>query len=104
MQEMLDEFADVARRCNYRQPNIAIVSSLTGKRIDAEMSTADYWVQHIIEPVRFSDAVNALLAENCHIAIEIGAQPHASSMAQQSNGAENVQWLPSLKRGANDRQ
>ncbi|MDD5754630.1 MAG: type I polyketide synthase [Methylococcales bacterium] len=103
MQEMLGEFADVARRCNYRQPNIAIVSSLTGKRIDAEMSTADYWVQHIIEPVRFSDAVNALLAENCHIAIEIGAQPHASSMAQQSNGAENVQWLPSLKRGANDR-
>lgn len=104
MQDMLDAFADVAGRCNYRQPTIAIISSLTGNLIDAEMSTPDYWIQHIIEPVRFSDAVNALLAENCHIAIEIGAQPHASSMAQQANGAENVQWLPSLKRSVTDRE
>ncbi len=103
MQDMLSEFAEVARCCTYHQPKIAIISSLTGKRVDTEMSTAEYWVQHIIEPVRFSDAVNVLLTEHAHIAIEIGAQPHASSMAQQSSGAENRLWLPSLKRGANDR-
>ncbi|MDD2761123.1 MAG: beta-ketoacyl synthase N-terminal-like domain-containing protein, partial [Methylomonas sp.] len=102
MQDMLEAFAEVAKTCRYGQANIAIVSSLTGKRVDADMSCADYWVKHIIEPVRFSSAVATLLAENCAIAIEIGPQPHASAMAQQSAGADAVQWLPSLKRGAND--
>jgi acyl transferase domain-containing protein/acyl-CoA synthetase (AMP-forming)/AMP-acid ligase II/acyl carrier protein len=103
MHDMLAEFAEVAQSCRYYQPNIAIVSSLTGKRIDMEMSSPDYWVAHITEPVRFSGAVAALLAETCDIAIEIGPQPHASAMAQQASGAETVQWLPSLKRGVGDR-
>ncbi|MGZ5071310.1 MAG: SDR family NAD(P)-dependent oxidoreductase [Methylobacter sp.] len=103
MQDMLAAFSEVANSCNYQRPNIVIVSSLTGKRIDMEMSCPDYWVRHIIEPVRFSSAVSALLAESCDIAIEIGPQPHASAMAQQASGAEAVQWLPSLKRGVGDR-
>lgn len=103
MQDMLAAFSEVANSCRYQRPNIAIVSSLTGKRIDMEMSSPDYWVRHIIEPVRFSSAVAALLAETCDIAIEIGPQPHASAMAQQASGAEAVQWLPSLKRGVGDR-
>lgn len=104
MRDMLAEFAEVAQSCRYHRPNIAIVSSLTGKRVDRDMSTPDYWVAHIIEPVRFSSAVATLLAESCDIAIEIGPQPHASAMAQQASGAETVQWLPSLKRGAGDRE
>lgn len=104
MREMLAAFSEVAHSCRYHQPNIAIVSSLSGQRIDQEMSAPDYWLSHIIEPVRFATAVTALLAENCHIAIEIGPQPHAMAMAQQAIGAETVQWLPSLKRGADDRE
>ncbi|TRW90367.1 type I polyketide synthase [Candidatus Methylobacter oryzae] len=103
MNDMLAAFAGVAHRCSYRRPNIAIVSSLTGKRIDMEMSTPDYWISHIVEPVRFSSAVTALLSETCDIAIEIGPQPHASAMARQASGAEAVQWLPSLKKGATDK-
>lgn len=103
MNDMLAAFSEVAHSCRYQRPNIAIVSSLSGKRIDMEMSSPDYWISHIIEPVCFSSAVTALLAETCHIAIEIGPQPHASAMAQQASGAEAVQWLPSLKRGAKDK-
>ncbi|MGZ5600443.1 MAG: SDR family NAD(P)-dependent oxidoreductase [Methylobacter sp.] len=103
MHDILAAFSDVANSCNYQKPNIAIVSSLTGKRIDMEMSSPDYWISHIIEPVRFSSAVTALLEEGCDIAIEIGPQPHASAMAQKASATEAVQWLPSLKRGAGDR-
>ncbi len=103
MNDMLAAFSDVAHSCRYHRPNIAIVSSLTGKRTEMEMSSPDYWISHIIEPVRFSSAVTALLAENCDIAIEIGPQPHASAMAKQASGAEAVQWLPSLKKGAKDK-
>lgn len=104
MHDMLAAFAEVAHSCRYHKPNIAIVSSLTGTLVDMDMSAPDYWIRHIIEPVRFSNAVTVLLAQSCHIAIEIGPQPHASAMAQQANGAESVLWLPSLKRGAGDRE
>lgn len=103
MNDMLAAFSEVAHSCRYHRPNIAIVSSLTGKRVDMDMSSPDYWISHIIEPVRFSGAVAALLAETCHVAIEIGPQPHAMAMAQQASGADTVQWLPSLKRAAKDR-
>ena len=103
MNEMLDEFSLVANSCRYNEPNIAIISSLTGKRIDKEMMSPNYWVSHVIEPVRYSDAVISLLTENSDVAIEIGPQPHASAMAQQTSGSNALQWLPSLKKGLKDR-
>lgn len=103
MNEMLDEFSLVANSCRYNQPNISIISSVTGKRIDKDMMSPNYWISHVVEPVRYADAVISLLAESCDVAIEIGSQPHASAMAQHASGSNAVQWLPSLKKGLKDR-
>lgn len=39
---------------------IPLVSTLTGKLIEASELTAEHWIQHIISPVRFSDALHTL--------------------------------------------
>ena len=58
IEPMLDEFRAVAGRLTYREPEIALISGLTGRsvtKIDAE-----YWVRHARDTVRFTDAVETL--------------------------------------------
>lgn len=42
---------------------IPLVSTLTGKLIEARELTAEHWIQHIISPVRFSDALHTLSSD-----------------------------------------
>lgn len=57
------------------QGNCAFVSTVTGARLDDAPLDADYWWRNVREPVRFADALAALLAMGCRTFVEIG--PHA---------------------------
>lgn len=59
-------------------PGKLMFSSVTGKRIDSQELGPAYWVQNLVSPVKFSDAMNSLL--HCKtlkpdILVELG--PHA---------------------------
>lgn len=42
---------------------IPLVSTLTGKLIEARELTSEHWIQHVISPVRFSDALHTLSSD-----------------------------------------
>ncbi|WP_344641704.1 acyltransferase domain-containing protein, partial [Kitasatospora cystarginea] len=54
MEPMLAEFREVAEGLTFAEPRIPIVSTLTGSITD-ELRTAEYWVRHVREAVRFHD-------------------------------------------------
>ncbi|KAI4090603.1 MAG: hypothetical protein LQ344_004650 [Seirophora lacunosa] len=67
--------------------NVAFFSSVTGK-LKASGFAADYWVANLVSPVRFQDAVHALVTtshgldqHNCFV--EIGAHPAMSGPVRQ---------------------
>ncbi|MFI1169217.1 type I polyketide synthase, partial [Streptomyces sp. NPDC020801] len=57
-----------------------IVSNLTGGLVEAY--TADYWVRHVREAVRFSDGIQALHEQGVNTFVEIGPGGVLSGMAQ----------------------
>lgn len=105
MAPMLVPFASAAQGIRYGQPAGRIYSTLTGKQESAGLSSADYWVQHVESPVRFADAMKALLDDGYRTFVEIGPKPTlcalgreiATSMGQAL--ADACVWLPSLRSG-----
>jgi acyl transferase domain-containing protein/acyl-CoA synthetase (AMP-forming)/AMP-acid ligase II/predicted alpha/beta-fold hydrolase len=109
MQPILAEFREIAAEINYQLPNLKIISNVTGKVNDGEIATAEYWVNHIIAPVKFASMIAYLQQENYQIFLEIGAKPTLLGIAREilENGdnldqASQFMWLPSLRQDRQD--
>ncbi|MFI9629693.1 type I polyketide synthase, partial [Streptomyces sp. NPDC052042] len=73
MDPMLDAFREVAESVTFEAPVLPVVSTLTGGIVSAEeFCSADYWVSHVREAVRFDDALTTLAAEGVGTFLEIG--------------------------------
>ncbi|WP_405957178.1 type I polyketide synthase [Streptomyces phaeochromogenes] len=86
MEPMLDEFRRVAEELTYRLPRIPVVSTVSGRPVDAEageLCSAEYWVRHVRLPVRFADAVR-WLGENEDVGafLEVGPGPVLTAAAE----------------------
>ncbi|MEM7125060.1 MAG: SDR family NAD(P)-dependent oxidoreductase [Chloroflexota bacterium] len=83
MEPMLDEFRQVAESITYHQPAQPLISNVTGKLADEEITTPAYWVRHVREAVRFADGVATLHEAGNNIFLEIGPKPTLVGMAQE---------------------
>ncbi|RKN08365.1 type I polyketide synthase [Streptomyces radicis] len=82
MDPMLEEFRAVVAGLSFQQPLLGAVSTLTGRPLDeGAWTSADYWVRHVREPVRFADAVRALERDGVRHLVEIGPDGTLAGMA-----------------------
>ncbi|BCL39537.1 non-ribosomal peptide synthetase/type I polyketide synthase [Nostoc sp. MS1] len=99
MTPMLAKFATVANQITYQQPQIPIVSNVTGKLADEQIATADYWVSHVCQVVRFANSMQTLDQQGYKVFLEIGPKPILLAMGRQCLPDDQGLWLPSLRSG-----
>ncbi|WAN69216.1 SDR family NAD(P)-dependent oxidoreductase [Moorena producens JHB] len=104
MAPMLAEFEAVAHQITYHQPLLPLVSNVTGVRADKSIATAKYWVNHVLEPVRFAQSMETLHQTGYDIFLEIGPKPILLGMGRQCLPGEFGVWLPSLREGVEEWQ
>jgi acyl transferase domain-containing protein len=97
MEPMLAEFGRIAAEMSFNAPSIPIVSNVSGVLAGAELATPEYWVEHVRAAVRFSDGINALLAEGVTMFVEVG--PDAILTAMGQNCAPENLFVPVLRKG-----
>ncbi|MEM7594059.1 MAG: SDR family NAD(P)-dependent oxidoreductase, partial [Cyanobacteria bacterium P01_A01_bin.83] len=107
MKPILAEFKRVAESISYHPPQVKLISNVTGDIATDAIATADYWVNHVLAPVRFADGMTSLAQEKCHILLEVGSKPILLGMARSiftSKETTNMAWLPSLRPRKGDWQ
>ncbi|MBB5119058.1 type I polyketide synthase [Streptomyces eurocidicus] len=100
MDPMLEEFRQVAATVEFHEPRLTVVSNVTGEiAASGELGTAEYWVRHAREAVRFADGVRAARTAGADVFLEIGPQAVLSGMAGHCLGDDPVPLLvPALRR------
>ena len=106
MKPILADFARVAREVNYLLPQISFISNLTGEIASNDVTTAEYWCKHILEPVRFARGIDTLNQQLPKILLEIGARPILLGMARFCLSKEDTDYtfVPSLRPEKSDWQ
>jgi malonyl CoA-acyl carrier protein transacylase len=104
MEPMLSEFEQLAQEITYSLPKISIISNVTGQPITSQITTPQYWVNHVRQQVRFTTSMETLHQQGYEVFIEIGAQATLLGMGRQCLPEGVGVWLPSLRQGQSDWQ
>ncbi|WP_424102387.1 beta-ketoacyl synthase N-terminal-like domain-containing protein [Moorena producens] len=104
MEPMLAEFETVANQITYHQPRIPIISNVTGTQAGNSIATAQYWVRHVRQPVRFAQGIKELNQQGYETFLEIGPKPISLGMGRQCLPEGAGLWLPSLREGVEEWQ
>ncbi|WP_275563105.1 acyltransferase domain-containing protein, partial [Streptomyces sp. 5-6(2022)] len=106
MEPMLAEFRQVAEGLSYASPRIPVVSNVTGLVADAEaLCSAEYWVRHVREAVRFADGVRSLADAGVTTYLELGPDEVLSTMGEQCLPEETTDaavFLPAARSGRDE--
>ncbi|GAB3180009.1 acyl transferase domain-containing protein [Micromonospora palomenae] len=102
MDPMLDEFRAVASELTYAEPQLPVVSNLTGAIATTELTDPDYWVRHVREAVRFVDGITALHQAGATTFLELG--PDAALTPLIEGIMTDTVVVPSLRRGHDEQR
>ncbi len=85
MEPLRDAFAAMVRDVALQPPQIPYLSNVTGAWITAEEATdPSYWVRHMVQTVRFADALAELAKEPERVLVEVGPGQGLTAMARQA--------------------
>ncbi|MEN0063201.1 MAG: type I polyketide synthase [Myxococcota bacterium] len=96
----LSGLAKVAESLSFHKPDVPMVSTVDSTLTAEVMATPAYWVRQAREPVRFADAVNQAVADDCDGFLEIGPRSVLAELARR-NGVR-TSCVASLDRAVDE--
>jgi len=102
MAPILGRYGELLAAVKFSAPRFGIVSNLSGRLAEGELSTPDYWQRHVLAAVRFRDSIAALLEQGCDVLLEIGPKPILLGLGRACVAESKQLWLPSLREGRDD--
>jgi len=88
---VLSEFEKVLASISFQPARIPLISNITGRIAgEHELSTASYWIKHVLAPVRFSDSVLTLAEQGCDVVLEVGPRPVLTNLIRRN--APDAVW------------
>ncbi|RJS23212.1 polyketide synthase [Corallococcus sp. H22C18031201] len=103
---MVEPFRAHVTRTRFAPPRVRILSDLTGLMADGELSEPSYWCRHLLQPIHFARAVEALHGLGVRDFVEVGPSNVLLGLAQRCvpDDGEAREWLPSLGSGLGERR
>jgi acyl transferase domain-containing protein/acyl carrier protein len=104
-----DEFARVVSGIRRRAPEVPLAANATGQWLRPEQAqSVDYWVQHLLAPVRFAECVDTLRrlgggAAGEPVLLEVGPGSVLGSWARQQGAARVAASLRHAEQPGSDR-
>lgn len=99
MEPMLAQFRAVAQSIRYSAPQLPLISNVTADVLGAGMASADYWVRHVREPVRFAASLQTLHSLGPRCWLELGPSATLTDMARHCVDPAGLGLLASLRKG-----
>ncbi len=98
MAPVADALKHVLKEIKLRAPSIPFLSNLTGDWITPEQATSpDYWVDHLLHTVRFSDNLQRLLKEPQATLLEMGPETLVILARRHPNRHVQVKLVASMQ-------
>ncbi|GHF08356.1 type I polyketide synthase [Streptomyces morookaense] len=99
MEPMLAEFGTVLAGLTAHDPDIPVISNLTGEMATAEqLRSPEYWTAHVRQAVRFHDGLRTAREAGARVLLELGPGAVLSALAGRDAGPDEA-MVPTL-RGA----
>ncbi|MEU6721917.1 type I polyketide synthase [Nonomuraea sp. NPDC046802] len=89
MEPMLEEFAAAIAGLEFRAPVLG--------GLPAGVATAEFWVAHVREPVRFADMVTGLREQGATRWLELGPDGVLTALVQQNVDPEGQVFAPAMR-------
>jgi polyketide synthase 12 len=104
MDPILAEFAGALDAFPPGEMSIPIVSTRLGRQATLqELTSVEYWVNHVREPVRFHDAVESARAAGGQVFLEVGPGATLASITKEAFAGEGVHDTVVLSASRRDR-
>ena len=105
MDAMREALLETASRLRHHPIQRPLYSTVTGARIRDGAHSATYWWRNVRDPVRLSDAVSALGADEYDTFLEVGPHPVLAHSIHETltNGLARTSCFASLQRGRPER-
>ncbi|MEM7127324.1 MAG: type I polyketide synthase [Chloroflexota bacterium] len=95
MDPVIAPFTTFAKSITYSEPQISLVSNLTGQLL-THAPDAAYWADHIRQPVQFATGISTLCEQGITTFLEIGPTDTLIGMGRRCVPKESGTWLASL--------
>ncbi len=99
MEPMLDEFAGIVGGVSVADPQIPVVSNVTGELAGPGYGSARYWVDHVRRPVRFAEGVRSVESVGASRFVEVGPGGGLTALIEQSLSAVEPVSVVALAKG-----
>jgi polyketide synthase 7 len=98
MEPMVEQFDRVLAEISATEPRIGLVSNVTGRLAGPGYGSAQYWVEHVRQPVRFVGGVQAVESLGAGVFVEVGPGAGLTALLEESLSADQAVSVTALAK------